>query len=502
MTAPSNRPDPPTPRPLSNWTILAGALVVLGVAAVVIWFVLLRHYGGTQIQLDAIRTAGTLVIGTGGAMALLLTARRQRYTELTLVHTTRDATERRITELYTKAADQLGSDKAPVRLAGLYALERLAQNTPEQRQTIVDVICAYLRMPYTPPDEQPPAEDALAEAHERYENRRQEQQVRLTAQNILSRNLRVVGRGRRRWWHRTPPNVLAWGGIGLDLAGAFLLEFSLANCLLDYANFTDTQFVGEANFETYFIGKVSFRSAQFTGKVSFRSAQFTGEASFAGAEFTGEASFAGAEFTGEASFAGAEFTMVHFGHAQFAYGASFAGAEFTGEASFRSAEFTGGAYFGDAQFTGGALFMGARFTRNLADFQRAEFTRADFRKTRFIDGASFEDAQFTGGANFEDAKFVDEADFMGSQFTGGGADYTCAANFRDTQFVYTHFDLPDFEGARVVASAAGLNSGWPPGWTTRPAKPDHGEDPAFLYLTEVEEAQPRGTDPERGTPIT
>jgi hypothetical protein len=183
VTARSSRPDPPTPRPLSNWTIAAGALVVLAVAAVV-WFVLLRRYGGqgAQVQLDVIRTAGTLVVGTGGAVALLLTARRQRYTELALVHTDRDATERRITELYTKAADQLGSEKAPVRLAGLHALERLAQNTPEQRQTIVDVICAYLRMPYTPPDEQLPAEDAPAEAHTRYENRRQEQQVRLTAQ--------------------------------------------------------------------------------------------------------------------------------------------------------------------------------------------------------------------------------------------------------------------------------------------------------------------------------
>jgi hypothetical protein len=91
-----------------------------------------------------------------------------------------------ITELYTKAADQLGSEKAPVRLAGLLTLERLAQNTPEQRQTIVDVICTYLQMPYVPPEDQLPTEDAPAEAHSRYENRRQEQRVRLTAQNILS----------------------------------------------------------------------------------------------------------------------------------------------------------------------------------------------------------------------------------------------------------------------------------------------------------------------------
>jgi hypothetical protein len=53
VTARSSRPA--TPRPLSHWTITA-ALVVPTVAAV-IWFMLLRHYGGPQapIQLDAIR---------------------------------------------------------------------------------------------------------------------------------------------------------------------------------------------------------------------------------------------------------------------------------------------------------------------------------------------------------------------------------------------------------------------------------------------------------------
>ena len=62
----------------------------------------------------------------------------------------RDATERRITELYTKAFEQLGNDKGAVRLGGLYALERLAQDNPPHRQTIVNVICAYLRMPFPP----------------------------------------------------------------------------------------------------------------------------------------------------------------------------------------------------------------------------------------------------------------------------------------------------------------------------------------------------------------
>lgn len=160
---PIRRPSEPG-RPLSRRAILLGGVLGVLVAAAVFLAVLHFYGGGTErgrAELDVVRTAGTLVVGIGGFIALLLTARRQRYTELTLEHqrdvaaaTERDAREQRITELYTKAADQLGSDKAPVRLAGLHALERLAQITPDQRQTIVDVICAYLRMPYTPPDEQ------------------------------------------------------------------------------------------------------------------------------------------------------------------------------------------------------------------------------------------------------------------------------------------------------------------------------------------------------------
>ena len=101
-----------------------------------------------------------------------------------------DAVEQRITEVYTHAVDQLGNEKAPVPLHALHALERLAQKNLDQRQTIVDVIRAYLRISYTPPDEKAPAEDSPAKAHTRYEHRRQELQVRLTAQRVLAAHLR------------------------------------------------------------------------------------------------------------------------------------------------------------------------------------------------------------------------------------------------------------------------------------------------------------------------
>ena len=57
---------------------------------------------------------------------------------------------RALNERFATAAEQLGSDKPAVRLAGVYAMAGLADDWAENRQTCVDVLCAYLRMPYEP----------------------------------------------------------------------------------------------------------------------------------------------------------------------------------------------------------------------------------------------------------------------------------------------------------------------------------------------------------------
>ena len=213
----------------------AAAIAVLGGGLLVL---LLTLYGGgspqDQAHLDAVRTAGAIVIGSGGAVALLLAARRQRTSELTLEHQLRvaaaaehDAQERRITELYAKSAEQLGSDKAAVRLAGLYALERLGELSPAQRTTIVGVVCAYLRMPFVAPGERP-LRDAEEPEHAQYHERTQELQVRLTAQRILHRH-RATG---DRWWE-APIDL-----DGAHLGHAYLPGIGLAGDTLYRADLT------------------------------------------------------------------------------------------------------------------------------------------------------------------------------------------------------------------------------------------------------------------------
>ena len=77
-------------------------------------------------RLDAVRTGLAAGAGAGAAVGLMLAFRRQHHQEIATVLTDLDATERRITELYAKAVEQLGNDKAPVRLGGLYALGEVA----------------------------------------------------------------------------------------------------------------------------------------------------------------------------------------------------------------------------------------------------------------------------------------------------------------------------------------------------------------------------------------
>ncbi|MBB5856491.1 hypothetical protein ACFQ05_26765 [Amycolatopsis umgeniensis] len=158
---------------INRWVLLAAAVVVVFAAwGATTWLLgeasAAKDPGAARV--DAIKTGLGIGAGTTGVFALLLAVRRQWHSET-------DAIEKNVTELYTKAADQLGSAEAPVRLAGLYALERLAHNNPGQRQSIVNVICAYLRMPFTPPGSKsgtPESDPALHHASF------QEREVRLT----------------------------------------------------------------------------------------------------------------------------------------------------------------------------------------------------------------------------------------------------------------------------------------------------------------------------------
>lgn len=403
--------------PLSWWAVGVAALVIAGVVWGATTWLLGKAAGNPAAEVEAIKTGLGIGAGTAGVFALLLAVRRQWHQEITAADTSFDATERRVTDLYTKAADQLGSEKAPVRLAGLYALERLAQDNPSQRQTIVNVLCAYLRMPYTLPGD-PPADEA--EVHATYRERVQEREVRLAAQGILAHHLR--------------PGLFArsletfWVDIDLDLTGATLIDFSLHGCAVATATFDGATFTGDAWFRgATFTGNAGFRRASFAYYAEFDETTFTGDAGFGGATFAGDAGFGEATFTGDAEFHRATFTGdAGFDMATFTAYAKFTGATFARKAIFNGATFMSSAWFGWVTFRH-AWFAGTTFTSGVL-FNKATFAgNVLFDRAIFDGDAHFGLANFTGDAEFDGATFDGNAEFVGATRKGLAFDPTTHA---------------------------------------------------------------------------
>jgi hypothetical protein len=81
------------------------------------------------------RTA--LIAGLAGLAALgtlVMGSRTYRLTQ-----------QSQITDRYTKAIEQLGSDKLDVRLGGIYALERIVKDSKRDQPTVVEVLSAFVR---------------------------------------------------------------------------------------------------------------------------------------------------------------------------------------------------------------------------------------------------------------------------------------------------------------------------------------------------------------------
>src|SRR6266540_2910180 len=281
MSAPGQDGEGRPLRIMPWWLAGLGLLAAIGFGwLVTVWLLGEADRGTTraELRIDAIRTGLTVVAGTGAGVALLIAARRQwlgeraqRHREQVATqnrqHQDHDATERRITDLYTKAVELLGSDRPAVRLGGLYALERLAQGQPAHRQTIVDVICAYLRMPEAEP------EGADLE-------------VRQTAQRILTRHLRPgAGDG-------------YWPDLAIDLRDATLLDLDASGCRFGSLDLRDTTFEANTRFaEAVFVEPPRLRGASFTGtEVSFVGAELRAETTFEAVTFGCPVDFAGARF--------------------------------------------------------------------------------------------------------------------------------------------------------------------------------------------------------------
>ncbi|MGW7276479.1 pentapeptide repeat-containing protein [Streptomyces sp. NPDC054864] len=333
---------------------------------------------------DLVKLSFGAVAGAGALVALVVAYRRQRVDE---AGAHREAT-RLHTERFSQAVDKLGSDSPAVRLGGIHALAGLADDAPAQdlRQTCIDVLCAYLRLPVSPDpgDLSDPLSDGTSPTEERRDTHQDKKDRYRALREVRHTILRLIGDH-----YRIPEGAhRSWQGCNLDLTGV-TIDGDM--------NFLDAVFSGAT---VLFVGAefsgstVVFSGAVFSGStVDFGDAVFSGgTVLFVGAEFSGSTvCFPSATFSGcQVRFSDAVFSddSTSFGHAVFSGGSvSFDRAVFSGRSVllFGGALFSGGhVTFGGAMFSGGHVtFGGAAFSGSYVDFSDAVFSGSyvDFEAT-------------------------------------------------------------------------------------------------------------------------
>jgi len=268
-----------------------------------------------------------------------------------------------VTDRYTKAIDQLSSKELEVRIGGIYALERIARDSPRDHPTVMEVLATFVRDHSREPWPPPPAADPPGTDPAQREIRPD-----------VQAGITVIGR-RDRQQDRQTINL-----SGSDLTGASFEKADLNGVELTGANLTRAWLRGVNLFEPLLSG------ANFTG-AWLREAKLT-FAHLYGANLTG-ANLTGADLS-HADLGRADLTRANLTHANLT------------EANLTLAKLINADLDGidQANFDGvdDGTLPGADLTRanlDAADFTGANLTRADLTHA-VLDTTDFTGANLTG----------------------------------------------------------------------------------------------------------
>ena len=289
-------------------------------------------------------------------------------------------------ERYTKAVEQLGDEKAPVRMGGVYTLVGLVDEWLEEDklsederikegQVIINNLCAYIRSPFTLASHY----DKLSKANPMpkgiYKGKKEkfyadkatldsEADVRLGIIKEIHDRLQSSG--------KNAPG--AWSNFEYDFSGStFFYPIDLTN--------------------SYYAKPINFSGSIYQGGADFTGSIYQGGADFSRSIYQGEADFSRSTYQGEADFRESTYEKnvifsTFASRSTYEGWAGFSGSTYQGEADFSRSTYTGWADFGESTYEknvifstfasrstyeGGAYFSGSTY-QGRADFTRSTYT--------------------------------------------------------------------------------------------------------------------------------
>ena len=258
-------------------------------------------------------------------------------------------------ERYTKAVEQLGDEKAPVRMGGVYTLVGLVDEWLEEEsirkyedrlkegQVIINNLCAYIRSPFTLASHYDELSEDIPISYGVYKDNQQKfytDKAEFKAEADVRRGIIKEIHDRLQGPDANTPGT--WSDFEYDFSGStFFYSIDLRN--------------------SYYTKSVTFHGSTYQDWTDFRGSTYQEEAHFYGSTYQKGANFRNSTYQDWADFSGSTYQWAHFSGSTYQGQAYFSDSTYQGQAHFRSSIYQGRADFGDSTYKDVADFSGSIF---------------------------------------------------------------------------------------------------------------------------------------------
>ena len=258
-------------------------------------------------------------------------------------------------ERYTKAVEQLGDEKAPIRMGGVYTLVGLVDEWLEEKslsdderfkegQVIINNLCAYIRSPFTLAtrydelSKDSPSSDGI------YKDNQQEfytDKAEFKAEADVRLGIIKEIHDRIQDPDKNTPG--AWSDFEYDFSGStFFYPIDLTN--------------------SYYAKPINFSGSTYQGWAHFTSSTYKSWANFSRSTYKSWADFTGSTYKDVADFADSTYkSWAYFTDSTYQGWAYFSGSTYQGRANFSGSTYKSGSDFSGSTYQGGSDFTGSTY---------------------------------------------------------------------------------------------------------------------------------------------
>ena len=278
-------------------------------------------------------------------------------------------------ERYTKAVEQLGDGKAPVRMGGVYTLVGLVDEWLEEKslsdderfkegQVIINNLCAYIRSPFTLASHYDELSQDSPTPEGIYKDKKEEFYIdKAILDSEADVRLSIIKEIHDRIQGPDKNTPGAWSDFEYDFSGStFFYPIDLTN--------------------SYYAKPINFSDSIYQSRADFSGSTYRDEAYFGGSTDQGGADFSGSTYKDVADFSRSTYQgRADFSRSTYQW------------ASFSDSTYQGWAYFSDSTYKSWAYFTGSTYQ-----------------------WANFSDSTYKSWAYFSDSTYENETNFSGSIF--------------------------------------------------------------------------------------